>query len=88
MPETEAAPEGLRPLVVQVEWEQDGESRREIYGPWTPVEDDSHLAAITRFVKGWHDRTGITPVSVTLWLCVSPEEWLAGEAMPAAKPVA
>jgi hypothetical protein len=75
-----------RPLVMEIEWEQDGESRREIYGPWTPAEDDSHLAAITRFVKGWHDRTGITPESVTLCLCVDPEEWLAGEAASAVRP--
>jgi hypothetical protein len=81
-------PDASRPLVVGVEWEQDGESRREIYGPWTPAEDDSHLGGITRFVTGWQDKTGITPAAVTLYLCVSPEEWLAGEAVSAAKPVA
>jgi hypothetical protein len=77
-----------RPLVVEVEWQQDGEGHRETYGPWVPAEDDSHLEAITRFVKGWHGRSGITPQAVTLSLCLDPEEWLAGEAESAAKPVA
>ncbi len=74
-----------RPLVVEVEWEQDGEGRREIYGPWMPAEDDSHLEGIKRFVAGWHDRTGVTPERVTLWLCVGPEGWLAGDAVSAAR---
>lgn len=66
-----------RPLVVEIEWTQDGEGRREIYGPWTPAEDDSHLADIKRFVIGWQDRTGTTPERVTLSLCLDPEARLA-----------
>jgi hypothetical protein len=82
----EAAPESPRPLVVEIEWQQDGETRREIYGPWVPAEDGSHLEAITRFLKGWPARTGITPEpdAVTLWMCTGPEEWLAGEDTPPA----
>lgn len=76
-----------RPLVVEVEWQQDGEARREMYGPWTPAEGDSHLAAIKRFVTGWHDKSGITPEAVRLWLCVDPEEWLAGKAVSSARVV-
>ena len=78
-------PDAPRPLMVEVEWEQDGGTCQEIYGPWTPAEDDSHLEALTRFVKGWQDRTGITPVAVRLWLCIDPEEWLSGEAVSAAR---
>jgi hypothetical protein len=74
-----------RPLVVEVEWEQDGETRCEIYGPWVPAEDDSHLEGISRFVKGWPDKTGIFPSAVTLSLCLDPEEWLAGETVSAAR---
>lgn len=77
-----------RPLVVEVEWRQDGETCREIYGPWAPAEDDSHLESMKRFVLGWQDKSGITPELVTLWLCVDPEEWLAGNAVSAARPVA
>jgi hypothetical protein len=77
MPEAPAP--GPRPLVVEVEWEQDGETRRETYGPWTPAPDDSHLESIGRFVKGWPRKTGIFPVAVRLSLVIDPEEWLAGE---------
>lgn len=80
MPDTPA-----RPIVMEIEWEQDGVSRREIYGPWTPAEDDSHLDGITRFLKGWHDKSGINPADVRLALCLDPEESLAGEAAPAAE---
>ena len=74
-----------RPLVLRFEWLDKGAVRDEVYGPFEVAEDDSHLTAITGFVKGWQGRTGITPASVTLALCVNPEEWLAGNVPSAAK---
>ena len=71
-------------LVVHVEWDDGGEARQEIYGPWAVAEDDSHLAAITEFVKGWPDRAGVLPGTVTLWACTDPAAWLAGETVTAA----
>jgi len=73
-----------RPLVMGIEWRQDSVPCREIYGPWAPAEDDSHIEAVTRFLKGWRDRTGITTATPVLWLCTDPEEWLAGKAESAA----
>jgi hypothetical protein len=72
-------------LVVRVDWDdEEGTARHETYGPWAAAEDDSHLAAITGFVKGWPARTGVLPKTVTLVACVDPAAWLAGEAVTAA----
>jgi hypothetical protein len=71
------APAG-RFLVVGVEWDDDGEARQELYGPWAAAADDSHLAAITEFVKGWPDRAGVPPKAVTLTVLADPASWLAG----------
>jgi hypothetical protein len=72
-------------LVVCVEWDDitDG-GRQETYGPWAVADDDSHLAAITEFVKAWPDRAGVLPANVTLILCVDPATWLAGKAVTVA----
>ncbi len=69
-----------RLLVAVVEWDEDGEARQETYGPWAAAEDDSHLAAIGEFVKGWPGRAGVLPKTVTLVLCIDPGAWPAGEA--------
>lgn len=75
-------------LVVSVEWDDGGETREEIYGPWAVADDDSHLVSITGFVKGWPERAGFLPRTVTLTLCVDPAAWLAGDAVTAARTAA
>jgi hypothetical protein len=73
-------------LVLHFAWLDQGTPRQETYGPWPAAGDDSHLTAISDFVKGWQKRTGILPAAVTLALCVDPAAWLAGDAASAAKP--
>ena len=72
-------------LVVHVEWDEpDGTARQEIYGPWAVADDDSHLAAVSEFVRAWPERSGVQPETVTLVMCVDPAAWLAGETATAA----
>ena len=60
-----AGPPGVpRFAVVEIEWA--GGSIRQKFGPWMIAPDDSHMPAISGFVNGWSQGSGIEPEQVTL----------------------
>jgi hypothetical protein len=71
-------------LVLHFDWLDGTSACQETYGPWAVQGDESHLEDIAAFMKAWPRRAGIRPQAVTMALCVSPDAWLAGDAVTAA----
>jgi hypothetical protein len=64
-------------LVVHLKWtEADGTERHEMFGPWTPVGDDSHLGRISAFMRDWKRLVGDGAQDAVMWAVQDPDEWV------------
>jgi hypothetical protein len=64
-------PEPVQMIVLHYEWDEDGTTRQETYGPWYAAADESHLELITAFMRDWERLNG-HPSSVTMALVTDP----------------
>jgi hypothetical protein len=63
-------------LVVELSWDEGGLPRTEMFGPWQPVDDASHMAAIWEFMEDWRRVTGCVPQRAVMSALASPEHWI------------
>jgi len=64
-------------LVAHLKWtEGDGTLRQEIFGPWTAVDDGSHLERITAFMRDWNRLVGDGAEDAVMVLVQDPDEWV------------
>ena len=64
-------------LVVHLKWtESDGAPRQEIFGPWTPADDDSHLERIMTFMRDWNRLVGDGAEDAVMVAVQDPDEWV------------
>lgn len=54
--------------VVEIAWDEDGETRTAKFGPWQTTEDDSYARVIASFAGGWCAGKGIEGATVTLFI--------------------
>lgn len=63
-------------IVVRVHWVPPGGTmQEETFGPWPVAADESHLAEIAAFMRGWGKRSGHEAVTAVLSLVTSPRDW-------------
>lgn len=63
-------------IVLEFRWEQDGQERAEMFGPWIVAEDETHLELITGFIKDWNRLSGHKATSVIMTLVTDPAGWV------------
>lgn len=64
-------------FVLQVDWQEEGEPRQDLYGPWDINRDtEAHLAQVTAFLTSWRETTGLDPDLVTMTIVQDPDAWL------------
>jgi len=64
-------------LVVHLKWtEADGTPQQEMFGPWAPADDDSHLEQITAFMRDWNRLVGDRAEDAVMWAVQDPDEWV------------
>lgn len=71
-------------IVLDLEWTEDGQGRRELFGPWTQGDPETeeggvaHLMAARDFLNKWRRVTGCHPGDggATVIVINDPDEWM------------
>lgn len=77
-------PQATRPqqIVVDLTWTEDGQDRRELFGPWTQGDPETeegyvaHMVAAHGFLGEWRRVTGLTPDRAVVSIILDPGQWL------------
>ena len=66
-------------VVLEIQWDEDGKTRREMYGPWAAsgdADDVSHAERAHAFLCDWQRVTGCRSDVATLTLVMDPAAWI------------
>jgi hypothetical protein len=63
-------------IILEFQWEQDGQLRAETFGPWVADEDETYLESATGFIKDWSRLSGHKATSVVMTLVTDPAGWV------------